>query len=751
MQNIHISFSQDWSFGIVVLIALGSLALSIYFYQKHARYLTTSSLTTLMLLRVAAMVVLLMGLFRPVVSFEKFILQKAPLLLLVDTSRSMSIQDRPNQGNRLQRVKNIAQQLSETLKKDFDVSWFAFDTQARALKDVEELEDLKADGDATDIATSVKEASKSVDRAATAGVILFTDGNDNSQRRTLEEVKSLGFKVYTVGVGTRLRSQGDFRDIALKSVEFARFLTVKKRAQLDVFIEAIGLRDAVVPVLLRDADGNLLAQDKLVLDDTEGAQKVTLSYTPQVKGKFALEALVPPQPPERISENNSQMFQVEVIDPKIRILYIEGAVRSEYKFLLRTLQAEPNIEVLGLVQVRKGTFYQQGNVEDIQLTGFPQKKEDMKKFDVFIFGDIDSTYFSLEQMKLLKEVISEGAGFLMIGGYSSFGPGGYAGTPIEEILPVFCGPRDVPQEKEPFVFELTAEGESHPVFSGIADFFIPSLAPTQLPPLLGAVHIPGIKPGAVTLSVHPDRENEKGPLCILAVQQYGKGRSAAFAADTTWRWFFQMRPLGKDSPYVRFWVQLIRWLASRTIVEEGTGPGVFAYADKSYYMPGEKVVLSAQVRSEDGLLTKNALVKATLKEPKGIESSLQLLYVRGTAGNYEAVFKPPTPGKYLYEISASVGGKNVGTTKVNFVVGKPMLEFEKLDLDEDFLKKISVGTGGSYYPLVNVSQLAQSLVEKRERLKVFREMRLWHPVVFFIIFVSLITAEWILRKRHRLI
>ena len=38
------------------------------------------------------------------------------------------------------------------------------------------------------------------------------------------------------------------------------------------------------------------------------------------------------------------------------------------------------------------------------------------------------------------DIVREGAGLMMIGGYHSFGPGGYRETPLADVLPVEIGP-----------------------------------------------------------------------------------------------------------------------------------------------------------------------------------------------------------------------------------------------------------------------------------------------------------------------
>ncbi len=182
-----------------------------------------------------------------------------------------------------------------------------------------------------------------------------------------------------------------------------------------------------------------------------------------------------------------------------------------------------------------------------------------------------------QQQTDLEQIVKDGAGLLMIGGQNSFAPGGWAKTLVAKVLPVNLAPVTPAQINTKFVPELTAAGKIHPIFAGIGDYFISpegSSAATaqQVPALSGCVAIAGAKPGASILAVHPSEKIDNAPALVLAVQQYGKGRSAAFVADTTWHWNLFLRGMKQNSPYNRFWGQMVRWLASQEQLQKRTAP-----------------------------------------------------------------------------------------------------------------------------------------------------------------------------------
>ena len=207
-------------------------------------------------------------------------------------------------------------------------------------------------------------------------------------------------------------------------------------------IDAVGLGGRVVQAYL-DEDGQKVAQAELTLDDIEGAQQVTFEFHPTVKGRHTYTVRVPPVPEEKIVENNQRSAVATVVEPGIRVLYVEGTLRAEYGALVdRFLAKDPDLEFCALVQTRPNVFLKRTNMTDLKLTAIPTDQETIDKFNVFILGDIDSSYIRPQQQEMLIKRIRAGAGLVMLGGYHSLGPGGWGGTPLGESLPVTLGGRE---------------------------------------------------------------------------------------------------------------------------------------------------------------------------------------------------------------------------------------------------------------------------------------------------------------------
>jgi len=739
---------------LMILLVLAGAVWVFFFYLRGYEDLGRTVLGVLLAMRVTAILLLVLLLFKPLLSYDERLQRRSDLDLLIDASRSMSVSDWPDTPTRMALATTQVQEYLARLSVAFNVRCYVFDSHAREVDPAGAWP--KPVGDATNLARSLQDVLAAARRSDTSAVILMSDGLHNTGGNVVDEVAAQGSPpLYVVGIGTDLSAQSGYQDIFIENVRAPDECVVRHIARLTVDVDAVGLPDRAVQVELREGD-KLLASEGLRLDSGPGSQSVTLLVTPETIGRHTYTVRIPTDPAERREENNTREVHLLVTDPKIRVLYIEGVVRPEYKPLKSLLETDSNVELLSLVQVRKGEFLQAGTLRDVALTGFPQTLDDMRRFDVFILGDLDRSYFSAAQLEDLKTAVSEGRGLVMIGGYHSFGPGGYEGTPVEEMLPVWVGPRAIGQETTPFVLKLTAEGAEHPIFFGTRDFFqYGDQTPRErLPQLAGCNVLGAAKPGASILAIHPQRTGPAGPLIVLAVQSYGSGRTAAFAADTTYQWYLPFRAVGRESPYVRFWSQMVRWLANQDVKAHGSEPGVDLLVRKPFYAPGEKPLLRAQGRAEEGRTTDYAEVVGVLTGPGDARQTFALPLAAGGAGLYEIELDPPDPGHYRVTVEAKKDGRTLGAAETEFDVGRPNQEFDRLSLDRPLLESLARATGGAYYEPARFGDLVQGLCDRARVEDVHRELGLQTLpggfAVLFGLFLALVAAEWIVRKRYQL-
>lgn len=746
-------FAFDHNLGLIsfLLVIAAAIGLVAAFYRRVFADLADRRLWILVALRGTALVLIVLLLYRPVVSYDRRDVQPAQLAILVDTSGSMAVADDPQGRPRLAQAQDALLTHMKRLGPLLELRWFRFDAKAAALKGLGDIGTLQAAGIETNLGAAVRSAVLSGDRARSIGAVVFTDGIDNTSEDAAAAVKDLGVPIHTVATGYDLTGGDAAKDVMLRGVECAPQLALNTQASVVALVEARGLKGRVVPVELVEK-GTVVTTGSATLDDVPGVQRVELLFTPDRKGRHEYTVRIPKLSDETIEQNNQHGTSAVVIDRRLRVLYVEGGVRAEYGTLVgRFLAHDPSIEYLAVVQTRPGVFVQRTNISGWKTQGLPTVADELTSFDVFVIGDIDSRFLGTERLQLIAKSVNDGKGLVMLGGQHSFGGGGYGATPLAAMLPVEL-PATQTQVNEPFLLELTAAGKSHPVFSGIVDFFDPTAATAEkLPELLGCVVLDKPRPAAEVLAVHPQRGAAQGSLPVLAVQRYGKGRAAAFAADTTHRWYQVMSSLGEKSPYLKFWGQLLRWLAGKKETETAE-PGLFVNTDKGFYEPAEAVELSAVLVGEEGRGVDDARLYAVfeLGANDATPTLVDLTHRDDQPGGYATRHTPDAPGRYTVTVVAERGEATIAERKIEVQVGHPTKEFDRLDLDEKTLAAIADATGGRYVHVSRVERLFESLADQQRARRILVERRLYHPPLFWAAFVALVTAEWLLRRRYRL-
>ena len=749
---LNFTLQQGHSISTLVWVTALAIVLVALFYWRAYRTLRPRQWQILLALRILAIVTIVLLLFRPVLSYYKEQTSQRSVVFLVDTSASMSISDGSSGKSRIEQARDQVGSWAEQLQEAFSLHVIEFSERPRLLPDAKQLPTLTAEGKATSISRALVTAAKVAPRQDIEAVFLVSDGVHNSARNPEEVAVEMGVPVHSIGVGASLRGDASYRDIQVVALSCPDTLMLNNKARITAGIEGVGLPGRVIRVIL-DEDEKPIGEVELALDGVEGTQQVEFEFRPTEIGRHVYTVRVPPIPEEKIEENNLRSAVAIVVEPGIRVLYMEGTLRAEYGAIVqRFLAKDPDLEFCALVQTRPNVFLKRSNIEGLELDTLPTAAEDVSGFDVFIVGDLDSSYIKPDQQALIAARVREGAGLIMLGGYHGLGPGGYAGTPLGEILPAQLGDREIGQVTEPFLPKLTPDGNHHPIFANIADFFPTATGDAKqggLPELDGCTRVSTARPGATVLATCPIEMTAQGEMPVLAIQPVDEGRTAVFCGDTTRKWQQGPVALDQESPFLQFWGQLIRWAAGRSTEVEAEA-SVVSTTDKGYYEPEEEILISAVVRDEKGEGALDAKIVSKIQGPAEQADEVDMSLIPGSTGHYEGRYTPPGAGGYGIVVEARLGEMTVEAEKLTIEVGRPYLEFEKLDLDEELLARIASETGGRYMHISTADGLIDQLDRTERKKRVQFERQLAPSLPLWILFVGLVTTEWVLRRRFQL-
>lgn len=730
------------------------LLLTLWGLPRHK--LSRRQRSVLVCLRLAVIALAMFAMLRPALVQTTTRRQSATLVLLVDQSRSMSVADAVGGQTRWEVLRGAldgAQPQLAALGEELEIKLYTFDGQAHEIDFSGGKFDLEAvpEGKETAIGAALEEVLRREAGKRLAGVLLLSDGaqralapRDIAPQLPARRLADLGYPLYTLRFG-QARGLGQARDVSVRDLSVNETVFVKNDLTVHgvVRAEGYGGRGLAIELLMENAAGKMepVAGKELPPFKSGEAVDIALDTVPQTPGEFKVTLRAPRQPGELVTTNNEMSTFVTVLKGGVNVLYLEGSLRVDSKYLLQSLDASPDIKVDYVRLDRRDPNQRPVDLQDRFRRG---------KYDVYMLGDVDASFFTPAELAALAAVVKQGAGLVMLGGFHTFGPGGYADTPLADLLPVTMDARERQRPGDairsdvqlagPLKMRPTKPQGARHYLMRISDGADAETAWDKLPPLEGANKLGSPKPAAQTLGATPDGKP------LLVVHEAG-GRVMAFAGDTTWHWWME----GFEAQHKRFWRQVILWLARKDETSDGN---VWIKLAQRRYGPQQRVEFTAGARSPQGEPLADARFTAEVLLPDGKKQKINLVQ-RGEQA-HGAFDDTATTGDYAIVVTAQQGAATVGTARARFLVFEQDLELDNAAADPSLLSSLSAVTkeaGGVSLAPEELPELLTQLQQHPPELEVETQVKHtpWDTWPFYLLFVSVISVEWYLRKKWGLV
>jgi uncharacterized membrane protein len=722
------------------------------------RRLTRTQRGVLTALRLAVIGLVAIAMLRPTHISTSRRPQSAVLIVLLDQSRSMQLPHAATRRSRWE-VQTAAVRDAEPLLRELSgqmgIRLYRFDDRLHAMEfgDGPLSWPPAPEGLQTDIGTSLHGAVQAELGNRLAAVLLLSDGVQTAFAPSFEiqeagrELERLGSPLYAVPFGPATDAV-QAQDVAVENLQDQYTVFVKNELPVRATVRVQGYVNKQIPVrmLVEKPTGEQEMVGPVEVAAQEDGQQVSveLRYVPDQPGNYKLTISADEQPGELVVKNNQLTAFLRVLEGGIKVLYLEGALRAEQKFLRRALEASPDMDV-------DFVWIDPRNRDQWPVRLGEEFRDDA--YDVLILGDLDASALGEQNLAELAEAVERGKGLALLGGYHSFGAGGYRDTPLADVMPITMNRFERQDFDAPIREDLHLPGPlrfvpiaPHPIVS-LADEAENEAAWRRLPALGGANKFAGVKEAAgVRAIASTDRQQP-----LLVVGEYGKGRVAAMAGDSTWRWCMQ----GHEEAHKRFWRQMILWLVAREDMQQND---VWIQLDQRRYSPDSRLEFRVGVKSPTGNAITDAALEVELAAPDGTRSPLRLTRVEDYwTGLIERL---ELPGDYAIVVTAERNGQVLGTTRSEFLVYDRDIELSNAAADHDQMARLAAMTGEVGGRVVAPEQLANLLEEIRDKppemeIEVQTKWQLADTArdawALLLVFVALLSSEWILRKRWGLV
>ncbi|MDB6067516.1 MAG: hypothetical protein JWR26_3724 [Pedosphaera sp.] len=705
-------------------------------------------------------------------------------VVLADNSQGMQIKDRGALQSRGDNLRNLL--IADTaawpgkLEENFQLRRYYFDSRLQSTKDFSEL---SFNGRSSAIGTALHDLAERYQGQPLSGVLLLTDGNATDLVDGRLDAAGLP-PIYPVVIG----SDEPVKDIALQKVAVSQTAFEDAPVSIQADVASGGYSGKSIVAQLFDSNGKQV-QEQSLKSPGDGEvlpfrfelkpEKLGISfYRLRVSAQDELGQFEKPETSiEATLANNSRVIVVNRGKGPYRILYLAGRPKWEFKFMNRALEEDDQVQLVSLVRIakREPKFVFKGrpgessnplfrgfdnqpkdetesydqpvlvrlNTRDATelAGGFPKTPEELYEYSAVVIDDLESSFFTRDQMTLLQKFVSErGGGFMMLGGVESFHQGEYDRTPIGDMLPVYLDhiPEGAPVKSAHLT--LTHEGWLQPWARLRNNESDEKNRLEEMPALQTVNRVRDIKPGASAIAtVHDDT----GDHPALAVQRFGNGRVAALMISDLWLWGLKDEASHRDMD--KAWRQLYRWAVSdvptRIDFQAASKPGD----------PNQAMLLQVRVREKNYQPLDNATVTIQVRTVANATSTnivrLTAEPAANEAGLYEATYIPRETGGYLAEavVSDSMGAE-VGHAEAAWTADPAAEEFRSLKPNRALMESIAKQTGGQVIAADRLNEFAASLPNRRAPISESWSFPLWHRSAVFLFALACFITEWGLRR-----
>ena len=569
----------------------------------------------------------------------------------------------------------------------------------------------------------------------TKGAIIFTDGQaDDNRAATYLPLNRTDFPIVLVGIG--LRKAGI--DIELKSVKAPLKALIDSIYNVDVLVSSKTLPgEPVIVELLKDEvviDSFEISPEKFTENkqhdtgNNNDDMKTVVNFTvaANVLGDHSISARVKEIENEMNLANNIQSTIVEVIDSEnMNVLYYTQAAEFNAGKLRQVLSLDPRVNLNFCMDAIKSAELSTKANKKLGYTMLPETKEEFNQYDIIILGNCWLDNLSSTQIDALYDfVVRRGGGLLLLPGREEYGPALWKNAKAKSLLPVIFNsnePKLWPPEPQPV--KLTLEGENTKIFSQ-------DEIPRYDFPVSAFYNIEKPKPASTTLAI-------SGDMPLVTFHRIGKGRVCLLNISKLFQWYREDKK-GGDL------YNLISGLTSYLGQNRGNSSKVELFAERTN-QENNNIRFTAYVCD-------NAF--SALEQANVLLNFNNQTYIMDSAGDgyYIMEIENIDTQRIVASAQAEFAGEFLGQNSITVNLPSRKNEMSDILFNEDFLQSLAKQLNGKYIYAEDIDSDIAKIFDAQTQLGYTREIEsIWPRWSLFAVLCFILSFEWFIRRAKGLV
>ncbi len=721
---------------MLLLVISAGLTLLIFHTGELRKVKLQAYRLPLILLQFIVIAIMLFILWDPSRSEDSKTIAKNSVLVLFDTSESMSVIEE-GQTNRLDKALDSFDKKFRPFDSESpDYKIFGFDDQTYHSGSFDFLKRWGSQSNLLSILTILNQYDITDETNPTdtrvrrprhknnnvIGAVIFTDGQvDNKNIDTYLLPDNNDFQIIVVGVGSKDRQT----DIAIESIDAPSRMVIDSIGKVKIAVTAKELRNQCVTVELLKGDyvvdSREIPAGSFIYNSEEGLAFVEFDIGADTLGNLTFSARAKAIEKEVNLANNVRITMTEVVDEtKLRVLFYSQIVSFDIGKIRQALARDDKIDLdLGLDAIRTPILAEKVS-EMCGYAKLPDDRQGFNKYDIVILGPCDLDGMTNAQVdSLYSFVVDRGGGLILLPGRGDYGPAGWMNKKIKTLIPMILDPDESTVfSGDPGQIELTLEA--------IDDKFLnPETLKEQPDPVLPYYQVINSKPASTTMATV-----KKTP--IVTIHRVGRGRVGLVNMSKLFLLYHEERKGGLLH-------ELMAGLTAHLgrITHRETGIELFAEraADQVDTVKFEAYVCDESFKPVAGA---NVLLSMG-------DRVLSMAQIK--QGHYSAEIEDIHDQAIIATAQAEINGVFLGEKTIAINLPPTKKEMSHTELDEEFLQSLAKKLNGKYYHVDEIDENTADLFEARTQIgSSLRMTSIWPRWPLLIVLCVLLSGNWFLRR-----
>lgn len=685
----------------------------------------------LVFLQYASIVILLLILWnpsQPQMSQTDF---KNSVLVLFDTSRSMSIVE-DGQEDRLQKaVKIFKEKLTPLDPQGPNYKIYGFDRSTYYSNTVDSLRQW---GRQTNMhsAFSLLEKYETTERSSdpnlslkkgqVVGAVIFTDGQaDDKNVRSYLPLANKDLQIVLVGVGAKIPRS----DVEIKSIKAPSRVTVDTAFAVEVAVAGENISDRTVTIELFKNDYVIASKQ---IETSTLSNDVTLEFVIGADrlGRHSLSARAKTVTEEVNPANNARSTMVQVVEnARLNVLLYSQVANFNIGKIRQALARDKKIHLdVGLDAVINPALAENAK-KKCGFVKLPENQKGFYKYDVIILGPCALDNLSRSQIDgLYSFVVDRGGGLVLLPGKSKYSPSSWKNKKIKALIPVFFETSTIAgRRRSRSRIEITIEGEDSKIMNpaGLKDYDI-----------FTSAYYRNIikKPAAAAYAF-------AGSDAIVTVHRIGRGRVCMLNVSKLFQWY---REDMEGGLLHKFMSGLTAYLGRVTNLEAT----IELFAERANEQT-DKIKFDAYVYDKSF----NAVSEATVLLNIG-EKVLHMDQV--SRGHYVAEIEDIVDQSIIATVQAEFDGTFLGEKTIATNLPPARNEMANIELDTAFLRALAKRFGAEYFDADEVDKEVVEMFEAKTHVSSLSRMEsIWPKWSLLLALCLILSINWFIRRAKGLI